>query len=370
MRRFAVALLPLFFLGCKHSDRLDQNRLKVPAGFSIEIFGQAPHARMMAFSPGGVLVVTSTSDGKVLALPDSQHSGKAEKSVTVLQDLNAPHGIAFHNGKLYIAETNQLQRFDWDEATLHASKGKVIASYPGSGMHFTRTLLFANGKMYVSIGSDCNVCEEKDSHRGAVVEYNEDGSGERIFASGLRNAVGLALNPKTGTIWATDNARDWLGDSRPADEVNDLGKSGGNFGWPYCYANQVLDVTQAKPGDSRCKNTVAPKVQIEAHSAPLGLAYYSGDLFPADYRGDLLVALHGSWNRSRPSGYKVIRVQVGDKGEAQIKEDFVTGWIKPGETHKGIWMGRPVDVIVGAEGAVYISDDAAGVVYRVAPSKG
>ena len=369
MRRCIVVLLPLLFLGCRHMERLDRNRLKVPAGFSIDVFAQAPHARMMAFSPGGVLLVTSTTDGKVLALPDSQHSGKAEKSVTVLQDLNAPHGIAFHNGKLYIADTNQLQRFDWDESQLRASNGQTIAKYPGSGMHFTRTLLFANKKMYVSIGSDCNVCAEKDSHRGAVIEYNDDGSGERIFASGLRNAVGLALNPRTGTIWATDNGRDWLGDSRPADEINDLGKNGGNFGWPYCYANQVLDVTQAKPGDNRCKNTIAPKVQIEAHSAPLGLAYYSGNLFPEDYRGDLLVALHGSWNRSRPSGYKVIRVQVGEKGEAQIKEDFVTGWIRPGETHKGEWMGRPVDVVVGPEGAVYISDDAAGVVYRVAPAK-
>jgi glucose/arabinose dehydrogenase len=199
------------------------------------------------------------------------------------------------------------------------------------------------------------------------MEYNEDGSGERVFASGVRNSVGLALNPSTQTIWATDNGRDWLGDSRPADEINDLGRYGGNFGWPLCYANQVLDVTQAKPGDSRCKNTIAPKVQIEAHSAPLGLAFYTGTLFPSDYHNDLLVALHGSWNRSRPTGYKVIRVQIGKQGEAQIKEDFVTGFIKPGETHKGEWMGRPVDVIVGPEGAVYISDDAAGVIYRVSP---
>jgi glucose/arabinose dehydrogenase len=367
MRRWIVALLPLLLFGCKRLEHLDKGRLKVPVGLSIDVFGRAPYARMMAFTPAGVLLVTSTTDGKVLALPDYKHSGKAEKSVTVLQDLNAPHGIAFHNGKLYIAETNQLQRFDWDESQLHASNGQVLASYPGGGAHFTRTLLLANGKMYVSVGSNCNVCVE-DPRRAAVLEYNEDGSGEKIFASGLRNAVGLALNPRTNTIWATDNGRDWLGDSRPADEINDLGKNGGNFGWPYCYANKVLDVTQAKPGDDVCKNTIAPKVQIEAHSAPLGLAYYSGNLFPEDYRGDLLVALHGSWNRSRPTGYKVIRVQVGEKGEAQIKEDFVTGWINLGETHKGEWMGRPVDVVVGPEGAVYISDDATGVIYRVAPA--
>jgi len=367
MRRWIVALLPLLFLGCKHTQPLDQSRLRVPDGFSISVFAKAPYARMMAFSPGGVLLVTSSNDGKVLALPDYKHAGAAEQSVTVLKDLNAPHGIAFQNGKLYIAETNRLQRFDWNESLLRASNGQVIAHYPGSGMHFTRTLLFANGKMYVSIGSDCNVCSEKDSHRATIMEYNEDGSGERVFASGVRNSVGLALNSATQTIWATDNGRDWLGDSRPADEINDLGRYGGNFGWPLCYANQVLDVTQAKPGDSRCKNTMAPKVQIEAHSAPLGLAFYTGTLFPSDYHNDLLVALHGSWNRSRPTGYKVIRVQIGKQGEAQIKEDFVTGFIKPGETHKGEWMGRPVDVIVGPEGAVYISDDAAGVIYRVSP---
>lgn len=369
MRRWIVFFLPLFFASCGRTENLELTRLKAPAGFRIDVFAQAPRARMMAFSPGGVLLVTSTGDGKVLALPDYAHSGKADKSVTVLQDLNAPHGIAFHNGKLYIAETHQLQRFDWNESQLKASNGQVIAHYPGSGMHFTRTLLFANGKMYVSIGSDCNVCTEKDPHRAAVLEYNEDGSGGRIFASGLRNAVGLSLNPKTGTIWASDNGRDWLGDSRPADEINDLGKTGGNFGWPYCYANKVLDVTQDKPGSDHCKNTIAPKVQIDAHSAPLGMAFYTGNLFPEDYRGDLLVALHGSWNRSRPTGYRVIRVQIGKSGEAQIKEDFISGWIHPGETHKGVWMGRPVDVVVGPEGAVYISDDAAGVIYRVVPAK-
>jgi glucose/arabinose dehydrogenase len=365
MPRWFVPLLPLLFICCSRAEELDISRLKVPAGFHIAVFTHAPHARMMAFSPGGVLLVTSTTDGKVFAFPDYKHTGKAEKSVTVLQELNAPHGIAFHNGKLYVAETNQLKRYDWDESQLRAANGQVIATYPGGGMHFTRTLLFANGKMYLSVGSDCNVCAEKDSHRAAILEFNEDGSGERIFASGTRNSVGIVLNSKTGTIWATDNGRDWLGDTRPADEINDLGKTGGNFGWPYCYANQVTDVTQIKPGDNRCKKTIAPKVQIEAHSAPLGLAFYTGNMFPKDWSGDLLVALHGSWNRSRPTGYRVMRVQIANNGTAQIKEDFISGWIRPGETHKGVWMGRPVDVAVGPEGAVYISDDAAGVIYRV-----
>jgi len=367
MRPLSVfkALLPLVLLSVACAEDLDLSRLKTPPGFSIDVFAKAQHARMMTFTPGGVLLVTATTDGKVFAFPDYQHTGHAEKTVTVLEGLNAPHGIAIHNGKLYVAETDKLQRYDWDESQLRAANGQVIARYPGGGEHFTRTLLFANGKLYVSVGSDCNVCREKDPHRAAVMEFNEDGSNERIFASGLRNAVGLAVNPKTHTIWATDNGRDWLGDTRPADEVNDLGKNGGNFGWPYCYANRVTDVTQTKLGDKRCKDTMQPKIQIEAHSAPLGLAFYSGKAFPPDYQDDLFIALHGSWNRSRPSGYKVIRVKVSDAGELQQKEDFITGWIHPGETRKDVWMGRPVDIAVGPDGSMYVSDDAAGVVYRV-----
>lgn len=364
MRHCIIALL-LILVRCGTAEDLDIARLKLPTGFRLEIFAQAPHARMMAFTPGGVLLVTATTDGKVLALPDSKHSGRAERTVTVLDNLNAPHGIAVHKGKLYVAETHQLQRYDWDESQLRATNGQVIARYPGGGQHFTRTLLFANGKMYLSAGSTCNVCVEKERERAAVTEWDEDGSGQRIFASGLRNAVGLAVNPKTGTVWATDNGRDWLGDSRPPDEVNDLGKNGGNFGWPYCFADRVADVTQIKPGDPRCKTTVQPEVQIQAHSAPLGLAFYSGKMFPAEYQGDLFVALHGSWNRSRPTGYKVIRMKVDTNGHPGTKEDFITGWIRPAETRNGVWMGRPVDIAVGPDGAMYISDDAAGVIYRV-----
>jgi glucose/arabinose dehydrogenase len=366
MRRFTpLLLLLLATLSCKRQEKMDLSRLKAPEGFHIGVFAQAPHARMMAFSPGGVLLVTDTTDGKVFAFPDAKNSGQAQRTVTVIQELNAPHGIAFHNGKLYVAETNQLQRYDWDESQLRVGNGHVIARYAGGGNHFTRSLLFANGKMYVSAGSDCNVCKENDPRRAAVMEVNEDGTGERTFASGLRNAVGMALNPKTGTVWATENGRDWLGDSRPPDEVNDLGKNGGNFGWPYCYAKQIADITEIKPGDDRCKNTVAPEVLIEAHSAPLGLAFYQGNMFPEEYRGSLFVALHGSWNRSIPTGYKIMRVRIGKEGEAGEKEDFITGWIHPGETHKGVWMGRPVDIVVGPDGAMYISDDAAGVIYRV-----
>ena len=365
MRRRAVILLLVFLLACGHIEKLDLGRLKLPAGFRISIFALALHPRMMAFSPGGVLLVTETTEGMVVGFPDSKHLGRAEKIVTVLDDLNAPHGIAFHDGKLYVAETNQVRRYDWNETNLRASNGQVITHIPGGGEHFTRTLLFANGKMYVSIGSSCNVCIEEDQRRATVLEFHDDGSGERILARGLRNAVGLAVNPKTGTIWVTENGRDWLGDELPPDEINDLGEDGGEFGWPYCYGKRVPDPSQTKPGEDHCSGTIPPKLELQAHSAPLGLAFYDGTMFPVEYRGDLFVALHGSWNRSVPTGYKIIRVKLNNRSELQGVEDFITGWLRPGETRKHVYMGRPVGIIVGPDGAMYISDDRGGVIYRV-----
>jgi glucose/arabinose dehydrogenase len=358
-------LFPLVLLSCTRAENLDVSRLKAPPGFHIAVFAEAPHARLLTFSPGGTLLVADMSDGKVLAFPDPKHTGRADRTVTVLQDLDAPHGIAFQNGKLYVTEIKAVRRYDWDEAQLRATNGQKLAEYPGSGGgHSTRTLVFWNGKMYISAGSSCNVCKDEDPHRAAVMEFNDDGSGERIFASGLRNAVGLAVNPRTNTIWATDNGRDWLGDNLPPDEVNELGTTGGNFGWPYCYGNRVRDVSQSKDYD--CSKTVPAKIEIQAHSAPLGLAFYTGTMFPAEYRGDLFVALHGSWNRSVPTGYKVIRIKLDDKGQPRGGyEDFITGWIRPAETRKGVWMGRPVGIAVGPDGAMYVSDDSAGVIYRL-----
>jgi glucose/arabinose dehydrogenase len=358
-------LLLVLFVSCGRAEKLDLSRLKAPSGFQVRVFAEVPHPRMMAFSPGGVLLATDTTDGKILAFPDAKHSGRAEKTVTVAGDLNAPHGIAFQNGKLYVAETNQVRRYDWDESNLRATHSQVIAQLPKGGMHFTRTLLFTNGKMYVAAGSDCNACEEEDKRRAAVSEFNEDGSDGHIFATGLRNAVGLALNPKTGTIWTTENGRDWLGDNLPPDEINDLGKSGGDFGWPSCYGDRTPDTSRSGAGAKRCESTFPPKVKLQAHSAPLGLAFYSGSMFPPEYRGDLFVALHGSWNRKTPTGYKLIRVKLNDKGEPQGTEDFITGWLRPEETRRGVWMGRPVGLVVGPDGALYISDDSAGVIYRV-----
>ena len=347
-----------------YSPPLDLKALKLPTGFEIEIFAKTESPRMLAFSPGGVLLCTSESEGTVTALPDPEHLGQA-KPVAILKDLNGPHGIAFHGEYLYVAEVTRVLRYSWDEAKLRATNPTVIALLPDSlGGHMTRTILFANGKLYISAGSSCNVCTENDPRRAAVTEANEDGSGAHIFASGLRNAVGIAFNERTGTVWVTDNGRDWLGDDLPPDEIDDLGTNGGNFGWPFCYGNRVPDTTFGGTAE-RCSATIPPRVELQAHSAPLGLLFYTGHMFPPEYQGDLLVALHGSWNRSIPTGYKVIRVKMSDLGEANRVEDFITGWLPRGEIHRGKWMGRPVGLAVGPDGSLYISDDGSGSIYRV-----
>jgi glucose/arabinose dehydrogenase len=357
------------------NTHFDLGQLRAPDGFHISVFAnEIDGARMLVFSPGGVLLASESGEGKVVALPDPQHTGKATRTVTVLDGLNEPHGLAFYEGKLYVAENDKVRRYEWDERKLRATNPVKLADLPTGGGHSTRSILFHGGKMYVSAGSSCNVCVEKDPRRAAVMEFNPDGSGQKIFAKGLRNSVGVAVNPKTDTVWVTVNGRDMLGDDLPPETIYDLGKDGGDGGWPYCYGDRVFDSQFAKSesgvSTDRCKNVMDPKVQMQAHSAPLGLAFYEGAQFPAEYRNNIFVAFHGSWNRSVPTGYKVVRVKLDDKGQpVGGTQDFITGWLAPGETKKGRWMGRPVGIAVGGDGTMYVSDDSAGVVYRVTYGK-
>jgi glucose/arabinose dehydrogenase len=370
MNRRLSNLLPLLLslVLFSHAEKtpFDLARLKTPDGFHISVFAQVDGPRMLVFSPGGALLVSESNEGKVVALPDSKHTGKAERVVEVLSGLNEPHGLAFHEGKLYVAENDKIKSYDWDEANLRATNPKQLADLPHGGGHSTRTVIFNGAKMYVSAGSSCNVCIEKDPRRAAVMEFNPDGSGQKIFAKGLRNAVGMAVNPKTGTIWVTVNGRDMLGDDLPPETIYDLGRDGGDAGWPFCYGDRVPDKDFTKPGDNRCQSVFEPKVQMQAHSAPLGLAFAQGAMFPPEYRNSVFVAFHGSWNRSVPTGYKVVRIKLDDKGQpASAAEDFITGWQAPGDTKKGRWMGRPVGIVFDSDGSMYLSDDAGGVVYRV-----
>ncbi len=364
MRVFTVViiLVLLSFASCPEEASSSVDEIHLPEGFRIEVFASGLGSpRFMAFSPDGILFATIIGQGKTVALPDKDKDGKADKVITFIKKLNRPHSIAFYKDYLYIGETDQIVRFKYNGFDSTPGKKEVVVPNLPAGGHFTRTVGFGpDGKMYVSVGSSCNVCEEKDERRAAILQFNLDGSEGKIFAKGLRNSVGITWNPETKELWATDNGRDWLGDDLPPEEIN-IVKEGSHYGWPYCYGERVPDSDYGNP--DFCKNTTPPVFKMQAHSAPLGLTFYTGKLFPPEYRGDLFVAFHGSWNRSVPTGYKVVRIKIKD-GKPQKIEDFATGWLQG----QRAW-GRPVDVIVGADGSLYVSDDRGRIIYRITVNK-
>lgn len=342
--------------------------LNLPSGFHISLFTPAiGPLRFMAFSPDGVLFVSMPSpaglyggsgvnSGKVFALPDHDGNGIADEVKTVLSGLHLPHGLAFHGGYLYVAEEGDVARYQYTGGG-NLGPRAVIAALPTGGEHLSRTVTFSPaGKMYVSVGSACNNCTTGKAGTASVWEFNDDGTGGRVFATGIRNAVGLAINPASGEIWGTENGRDFLGDNLPPDEVN-IVHEGGDYGWPYCYGAQITDPAHPQ---KNCAITVASTHDLQAHSAPLGLTFITGSQFPSDWKGDLLVARHGSWNRSQPIGYDVVRLHV--QGNTIIGEiPFISGWLDS----RNAMLGRPVDVIFGPDGALYLSDDKANVIYRI-----
>lgn len=343
--------------------------VKLPPGFTLHVFasgleGRAGETRatgrFMGISPDGHLYVSLPRVGKVVVLPDRDHDGRADEVIPFATGLNLPHGIAFREGAVYVAETGTVLKFTDTDGDLRADlKETIVPNLPTyEANHWTRTIGFGpDGMLYVSVGSSCNVCDEKDPRSAAIVRYHPNGTGETIFARGLRNSVGFVWHPETGQMWATDNGRDRLGDDYPPEEIN-LIAEGQHYGWPYCHDDRLPDPDFRRP--DFCQQTQPPVTRIQAHSAALGLRFYTGTLFPPEYRGDLFVALHGSWNRSAPTGYKVVRVKVRNGRPTGEIEDFVTGWLQ-GEK---IW-GSPVDLIVGAQGELYITDDYAGNIYRV-----
>ena len=336
--------------------------ITLPAGFQLETFASGLGApRFMAVSPSGDLFVSIPSRGQVVVLPDRNGDGKADRTVVFADGLNRPHGLAFHQGFLYAAETGAVVRFPYRAGELAGGKPSVVVpDLPKGSGHWTRTIAFGpDGKLYVSVGSSCNVCGETDPRRAAVLQFSPDGSGGRVFARGIRNAVGIAFHPQKGELWATNNGRDWLGDDFPPETIL-IVKDGAHYGWPHCNGQRIPDPDFGRP--DFCKAVALPTAEIQAHSAPLGLTFYTGETFPAEYRGDLFVALHGSWNRSVPTGYKVVRIPMRD-GKPGTPQDFAAGWLQGGRA----W-GRPVDVITGRDGAMYVSDDRAGTIYRISPS--
>ena len=345
------------------AEPTQERTITLPAGFQISVYAAGlGQARLMIWSPEGALVVSEqgTTNGRVSLLTDRDGNGTADERITFAQGLRNPHGLAFRDGYLYVAAENQVVRYRWQGgAAAQGNPEVVIPNLPTSG-HATRTIGFGpDGKLYLAVGSSCNVCTEQDARRAAIYQYNADGSGGRLYARGLRNAVGFVWQPDTGALWATNNGRDGLGDDTPPETIN-LVRDGADFGWPYCHSGRIADPQFGKQGS--CANTARPSFEMQAHSAPLGLAFYTGQNFPSDYSGDLFVAFHGSWNRSTPTGYKIVRARFQNGQPTGQTEDFATGWL-PNDSRSS-W-GRPVDVSVGPGGSLYVSDDALGVIYRI-----
>lgn len=328
----------------------------------VEIFAKASGARHMAFDDQGHLFLTQTRSGKVVVAPDENKDGKADKVVTVLKNRDAPHGLAFtkigSDTYLYVAEQTQVIRLKRTAKPWTFGPPEVIVpDLPGGG-HFTRTIKIKDKKLYLSVGSSCDVCIEDNPLRAAVFHFNLDGSGLVVFAEGLRNTVGMEFSPYTGELWGVNNGRDMLGDDHPREELNIIRMSE-HYGWPYCYEDRVWDKDFGRKFD--CSSTAAPARMFTAHMAPLGMEFYSKGNLPSRLNHSLFIAFHGSWNRSVPAGYKVVRVKLDAKGQIVSDEDFITGWL----TASGGKEGRPVDLELSPSGDLFLSDDYRGVVYRI-----
>ena len=341
--------------------------LKLPVGMKIEIFARdLDGARVMAFDGAGDLWVSRTPEGIVSKLDVDQD--KVISQTDVFKNLNKPHGLAFDYtdySQLYIAEENQITRVSLN----NGNAKQKIADLPASGGHSTRTIDFGpDGRLYVATGSSCNVCDETDPRRAAIYSMNKDGSDFKMYAKGLRNSVFFDWSELDGSMWATENSRDLLGDNTPPDELNII-KEGANYGWPICYGQNIHDTEFDKKTYIRnpCMEPfeTPAKVDLQAHSAPLGLSFVpERQIWPEDYWYDLIVAYHGSWNRTEPTGYKLVRVKIDGQGNYQGTEDFISGWY----TGEGV-LGRPVDVKFSPNGELFVSDDKAGVIYKITSQK-
>ncbi len=342
-------------------------RIRVPDGFEIGVWADGiEDARFMRFTSTGDLLISSPRRGTVYLLErDADGDGRSDGRVALIQDLDRPHGLDFLDDWLYVAERTGIQRVRFDAAG-RSVEGPLekLAEFPGGGNHRTRTLRFGpDGYMYVSIGSTCNACVEKDERRATMMRFRPDGSEGEIYATGLRNAVGFDWRPADGGLYATDNGRDMLGDDFPPCELNRV-ERGAFYGWPFANGDGVPDPDLGEGRDAEIAASVTPVHGFGAHTAPLGITFYRGDLLPPRYRGQAFAALHGSWNRSRKSGYKVVLLEWDASGGI-AESDFVWGF----ELDEDV-IGRPVDVAGGPDGALYVSDDYAGAVYRIAPSEG
>lgn len=364
---FRSALAPIAIIaalvpqpGCTQST-LPLGEIKLPPGFVIELVARVPYARAMTWGDKGTLFVGS-SQGSVSAVTFASPNAQGATTVrTIASGLRDPAGVAFHNGALYVSAVNRIVRFDDIEQHLASPPQSVLVTdkFPSDGHHGRKFIAFGpDGKLYVPVGAPCNICEPDPNQYTNLQRMNPDGSQREVVARGIRNTVGFDWDPRTKELWFTDNGRDMLGDDAPPDELNHLTTVGQHFGYPYCHGGTIAD---PEFGARRaCREFVAPARNLGPHVASLGMRFYTGTQFPAAYRNQIFIAEHGSWNRSRKSGYRVTLVRLDASGQGASYETFAEGWLQ-GES---VW-GRPADVLVAPDGSLLVSDDYAGAIYRI-----
>lgn len=360
-----ILLLPVLWgISCapaKNKKGVYLNDITLPPGFGINIYAaNVENARSLVLGESGTLFVGTRSAGNVYAVVDRNHDARADDVITIARGLNMPNGVAFRAGSLYVAEVNRVLRYDRIESRLKSPPQPVVVtdSFPKDPQHGWKFIRFGpDGKLYVPVGAPCNVCERSNEIYASITRINADGGVPEIFAHGVRNTVGFDWHPNTGVLWFTDNGRDWLGDDLPPDELNRAPKKGMHFGFPYCHGGTIAD---PEFGSKRtCEAFVTPSMALGPHVAALGMRFYTGTMFPDLYRNQIFIAEHGSWNRTSPIGYRISLVRL--QGSQAISYGvFAEGWLKNGRA----W-GRPVDVLVMPDGALLVSDDRAGVIYRI-----
>ena len=345
-------------------------RLHVPKGFKVNVFaeGDFRYPRWMALAPNGDIFLADSRANSVIVLRDTNKDGKADQRFVFSNRLAQPFGMAFHKHWFYVANTDSVVRFKYKTGQTEADgePEKIVELTAGGyNQHWTRNILFSkDGKqMFVSIGSATNVDVEADVKRAAISVYDPDGKNHRIYASGLRNPIGLAWNPKTGELWTAVNERDGLGDDLVPDYATSV-RQGGFYGWPYSYLGQNEDPRRKGERPELVAKSIVPDVLFTSHVAALGIQFYTGKMFPKEYQGDAFVAFHGSWNRQKLSGYKIVRIRFKNgKLIGNSFEDFVTGWL-PDENSNEVW-GRPVGLLVAADGSLLVADDGGRKIWRV-----
>lgn len=361
-----LLMLCALFLVPKESEAEPQlGAIRLPPGFEIGLYAaNVPGARSMTLSPGGILFVGTRDAGNVYAVLAHGASGRGGDVVTIARGLNMPNGVAFRDGALYVAEVNRVLRYDGIESRLRNPPKPVVVGdgFPRDRHHGWKFIRFGpDGMLYVPVGAPCNVCEEKDPRYASIMRMRPDGGGLETFARGVRNTVGFDWDPVTKELWFTDNGRDWMGDDRPPDELNRAPRKGMHFGFPYWHGKDIPDPEFGRK--MKPEEFTKPEMELGPHVASLGMRFYTGTMFPEEYRNQIFIAEHGSWNRSTPIGYRVTLVRLR-AGRPVSYETFAGGWLQ-GRT---AW-GRPVDVQEMPDGALLVSDDKAGAIYRIAYKK-